>query len=160
MHNVVPKVETLQMRNWTETCSLPRRLTYLTWIKIPKTAPYSEAWRQWLLLQVFVEAVPQFRQFFNQPLWIHALMNNHAQFFETLGKVCFFWFWFCCRLNTKNQGVGCTFEYQNFCKVGVCFDLIDTRHKEQTWWVPSVFRCGCTWIFQIQFCFLTFTCDV
>ena len=33
---VVPKEGTLQMRNWTETCSLPRRLT---WIKIPKTAP-------------------------------------------------------------------------------------------------------------------------
>ena len=59
-------------------------------------------------------------------------------FFETLRRVCFFWFWFCCRLNAKNEGVGCTFEYQIFCKVGVCFDVIDTTHREQTWWVPSV----------------------
>lgn len=59
-------------------------------------------------------------------------MNNHAQFFSALRKVCFFLV--LVLLQTEHEKPGCWLHfwivYQNFCKVGVCFDLIDSRHKE------------------------------
>ena len=68
--------------------------------------------------------------FFDQSLWIHALMNNHAQFRNPSQGFGL--------LQTEHEKPWHFWIDQIFCKVGVCFDLIDSRHKEQTWWVPSV----------------------